>query len=202
MSDRQSGSLVTGASLLTSQQEWLPPLHSQAELVMDLGCTQIISQVELVNTHNRDRSTRELRVSVSQSPGGPWYEVIHQSLEDSRGLSFPLPLLTFPIQPEPVRLVKFHMMLMLLVLLMLLMLMLLRLVKFHLESWYGEGGGLKYFNLKKGNQKERESAVYCWPLKAVPETGAVTMISVISSPEIQRPGGRPGSGVSRPGYYI
>ena len=117
---------------------WLAPQQSPAEFVLDLGCNKIVNMVELVNTHNgenRDRSSKEIKVSISSYPAGPWSEVVYETLEDSRDQSDPLPVLTFPLSTDEEVTARF--------------------VKFNLISWYGEGGGLQYFAVKKGEKPTR-----------------------------------------------
>ena len=118
---------------------WLAPQQSPAEFVLDLGCNKIVNMVELVNTHNgenRDRSSKEIKVSISSYPAGPWSEVVYETLEDSRDQSDPLPVLSFPIYNEDDGEEEFT----------------ARFVKFNLISWYGGGGGLQYFAVKKGEK--------------------------------------------------
>ena len=108
---------------------WQGPDKKPTEFVLDLGCSQNINTAELVNIHNaghKDSSTKEFKVFVSQNPAGPWAEVIHETLEDSRKQKDPLPVLFFSF-PE----VK------------------ARYIKFNLVDWYGRRGGLQYFALKK-----------------------------------------------------
>ena len=116
---------------------WLAPKQSSAEFVLDLGCEKISNMVELVNTHNgnhRNRATKEFKVSISNYQAGPWNEVVYETLEDSRNQTDPLPVQTFPFSlPFEVT---------------------ARFVKFNLISWYGEGGGLQYFALKRGKSSE------------------------------------------------
>ena len=107
---------------------WLAPdrKHS-AEFVLDLGCKKTVNLVELVNTHNgngRDRSMKEFKVFLSDSSQGPWEEVVHKTLKDSRQQSDPLPVQTFPFSEKTARFVKFKQI-----------------------SYYGYGGGLQYFTL-------------------------------------------------------
>ena len=107
---------------------WLAPnLQDSAEFVLDLGCEKTVNMVELVNTHAgrfRDRSMKEFKVFLSSdSPDGPWEEVVHQSLEDSRQQPDPLPLQIFPFTERTAKFVKFNQI-----------------------SYYGDGGGLQYFS--------------------------------------------------------
>ena len=62
----------------------------------------------------------------SLSHNGPWHEVLDESISDSRQQEKPLPLQTFNFDSLTARFVKFE-----------------------VVSWYGGGGGLQYFNLKK-----------------------------------------------------
>ena len=62
----------------------------------------------------------------SLSETGPWQQVIEEALEDSRKQNDPLPLKTFKFTFKTARYVKFK-----------------------LLSYWGSGGGLQYFNIKK-----------------------------------------------------
>ena len=119
---------------LHGENYWLAPHGQQsAEFVLDLGCSKQVNMVELVNTHNaeyRNRGTKEFKVFVSESSEGPWEQVVHQTLEDSRNQPDPLPLLTFPFHDLKARFVKFNQI-----------------------SFHGDGGGLQYFAIKRGKDK-------------------------------------------------
>ena len=106
-----------------------------AEFVLDLGCEKFINMLELVNTHSgshRNRGTKEFKVSVSLYQAGPWDQVVFETLEDPREQTDPLPVLTFPFSSSSEVSARF--------------------VKFNLISWYGWGGGLQYFSVKKGRK--------------------------------------------------
>ena len=131
--------LTKGAVEVHHENYWLAPHGKPAEFVLDLGCNKIVNVVKLVNTHNgdhRDRSSKEIKVSISSSRAGPWSQVLHETLEDSRKQSDPLPVLSFPIYNEDDGEEEFT----------------ARFVKFNLISWYGGGGGLQYFAVKKGEK--------------------------------------------------
>ena len=116
---------------LHGENYWLAPNGQQsAEFVLDLGCSKQVNMVELVNTHNaeyRNRGTKEFKVFVSESLEGPWELVVHETLEDRRYQSDPLPLQTFHFQKRKVRFVKYNQI-----------------------SYHGLGGGLQYFAVKRG----------------------------------------------------
>jgi len=100
---------------------------NQSKFILDLGGTCERHLVHLVNTHSgdqRDFSTERFRVSLSDSPAGPWKEVVTDTLPDSRQLLDPLPLEAFSFPTTAARYVQFE-----------------------LLSWYGNGGGLQYFNI-------------------------------------------------------
>ena len=126
--------LLTNSPLeIFGENYWLAPDHQDqdsAEFVLDLGCEKTVNMVELVNTHNghpRDRSMKEFKVFLSSnSSDGPWEEVLHQTLEDSRQQADPLPLQTFPFTERTARFVKFNQI-----------------------SYYGNGGGLSYFAVRR-----------------------------------------------------
>ena len=120
--------LLTHSLLESDGNYWLAPnRQASAEFVLSLGCEKIVNMVELVNTHVgnwRDRSMKEFKVFLSsEGPDGPWEEVVHQTLEDSRQQTDPLPLQTFPFTARTAKFVKFNQI-----------------------SHYGNGGGLQYFS--------------------------------------------------------
>ena len=107
---------------------WLGPDKKGGSFTVDLGCETRVSMVELVNTHNaqyKDRSTKEFKVLVSKTGNGSWDEVVHKTLRDSRFLPDPLPLKKFTFAEHIVKYIKFE-----------------------LLSFYGNGGGLQFFNVK------------------------------------------------------
>jgi hypothetical protein len=68
------------------------------------------------------------RLSVSQSETGPWHNVLETTLEDSRQQMDPLPLQVIYLQSKVIG----------------------QFVKFELLEWYGQGGGLQYFDILRG----------------------------------------------------
>ena len=121
--------LLTNAREIFGKNYWLAPDNQEsAEFVLDLGSEKTVSMVELVNTHNgniRDRSMKEFKVFLSSdSSDGPWVEVLHQTLQDSRQQADPLPLLKFPFSARTAKFVKFNQI-----------------------SYYGKSGGLQYFSV-------------------------------------------------------
>ena len=123
--------LSRGRVEIHNQNYWLAPdRQAGAEFVLSLGCERTVNLVELVNTHNgdhRDRSMKEFKVFLSSdSSDGPWEEVVHQTLEDSRQQTDPLPLQTFPFTERTAKFVKLNQL-----------------------SCYGYGGGLQYFSVKQ-----------------------------------------------------
>ena len=127
--------LTNSPKEIFGENYWLASDNTVAEFVLDLGCNKVLNMVELVNTHSgshRNRGTKEFQVSVSQYQAGPWSQVVFQSLEDPREQSDPLPVLTFPFTSGTELSARF--------------------VQFKLVSWYGFGGGLQYFNVKKGRK--------------------------------------------------
>ena len=102
---------------------WLA--EQQGEFTLDLGTFRPVDMVELVNTHNadfRDKAMKEFKVYLSEGEWGPWDRVVHETLEDTRQQSDPLPVQTFKFSE---RIAKF--------------------VMFKTKSGYGTGGGLQYF---------------------------------------------------------
>ena len=65
--------------------------------------------------------------SISET--GPWKQVLDGTLDDSRQQNDPLPLQTFNFDPETARFAKFK-----------------------LLSYWGSGGGLQYFKIKKSKK--------------------------------------------------
>ena len=65
-------------------------------------------------------------ICFSISEAGPWVQILDRTLEDSRTQNDPLPLQTFNFNSVSAKYVKFK-----------------------LISYWGKGGGLQYFNLKK-----------------------------------------------------
>ena len=98
--------------------------------IMDLGCVKTAQGLTLRNTHNgghRDRSTKEFRLLGSLNNNGPWNELLVADLEDSRNQNPPpVQNLTFANSAT------------------------VRFVKFELLEYWGNGGGLQYFNVIKG----------------------------------------------------
>ena len=72
------------------------------------------------------RSFYKYFVCFSLSENGPWQQVLDKTLEDSRNQNDPLPLQTFKFTFTTARYVKFK-----------------------LLSFWGNSGGLQYFNIKK-----------------------------------------------------
>ena len=72
------------------------------------------------------RSFYKYFVCFSLSENGPWQQVLDKTLEDSRNQNDPLPLQAFNFNSVTARYVKFK-----------------------LLSYWGYGGGLQYFNVKK-----------------------------------------------------
>ena len=72
------------------------------------------------------RSFYKYFVCFSLSENGPWKQVLDKTLEDSRNQNDPLPLQAFNFNSVTARYVKFK-----------------------LLSYWGYGGGLQYFNVKK-----------------------------------------------------
>ena len=93
--------------------------------IMSLGCKRTVVGVNLVNTHNafhKDRSTKKFRVLGSNVEDGPWQELLVADLADSRRQS-PPPLQKLQVTKSAE--VSF--------------------IKFELLKYYGQGGGLQYF---------------------------------------------------------
>ena len=94
---------------------------------MSLECQKTVVGVNLRNTHNaahRDRSTKKFRILGSANKNGPWQELLLANLEDSR-LQDPPPFQQLMLTYSAV--VSF--------------------VKFELLEYYGNGGGLQFFEV-------------------------------------------------------
>ena len=116
---------------------WLTEEEKKGEeqgFIMDLGCEKTVQGVSLRNTHNgrhRDRSTKKFRLRGSLNYNGPWNELLVADLEDSRNQNPPpVQNLTFANSAT------------------------VRFVKFELLEYWGNGGGLQYFEVLTG-----------WPMK-------------------------------------
>ena len=97
--------------------------------ILDLGCYQVIHTIELVNANNnywKNKSTKEFKIHSSDDLKGPWDEILHETLEDSREMDV-VPLKEFKIKKKVARFIKFNML-----------------------SFYGDGGGLQYVSKKPG----------------------------------------------------
>ena len=114
----------------TAPNHWLA--EGWGKFVMDLGGhAGPVDMVELVNTYNGghfDWAMKEFKVQLSNSKGGPWETVVHETLEDTQGQTPPLPLQTFFFPETSAKFVLF-----------------LRI------SGYRHGGGLSYFAVKNSS---------------------------------------------------
>ena len=105
---------------------WLGNNQKPSTAVLDLGCEKAVNLVQIVNTHNnnyKDRSTKKLKVSVATKKDGPWEEVLDVDLKDSSKID-PVPLELFKFKEKKAKFVKVQ-----------------------IAAWYGNGGGLSYFNI-------------------------------------------------------
>ena len=66
-------------------------------------------------------------VSRTGAVAGPWIPILDEELEDSRQMADPLPLQTFLLSKTTTS----------------------QYVKFELLSWWGQGGGLQYFDIQR-----------------------------------------------------
>ena len=66
----------------------------------------------------------------STNENGPWKEVIDKTLADSRNQENPLPLQAFSFETVTAKFLKFEVL-----------------------SWYGIGGGIQYFDIKKSGME-------------------------------------------------
>ena len=122
-----AGSLLTLSEVeIFGRNYWLAAYGEDGEFVLDLAeRAGPLNTVELVNTHNADYknwATKEFKVFLGNSSSGPWEEVVHQTLEDSREQTDPRPVKRFPFEKTEAQFVRFQQM-----------------------SFYGSGGGLQYF---------------------------------------------------------
>ena len=128
--------LTYGPEMTYGESYWLAPKEEtregkkkrSPEFVLDLGRKKLVNTVELVNTpHNNpeNRSMGKFKVFLSDSSDGPWgedQEVVSGSLENSREQTDPRPVKRFFFKERKARFVKFQQ-----------------------KSFYGDGGGLRYF---------------------------------------------------------
>jgi len=132
---------------------WLAPTQSISTFIINLGCSQEISALKLVNTHNqnhRDRSTKTFRVSLSTEETGPWTKVLEETLDDSREQQDPLPVQIFPLKRSAQDLLPrqdYH----------LGESSVAQYLKFDLLDWYGLGGGLQYLDVQSEKEGVRGS---------------------------------------------
>ena len=69
---------------------WLAPNGAKGAnqgFVISLGRRKTVVGIKLKNTHNawdRDRSAKEFKILGSLNENGPWEELLHEHLEDSR----------------------------------------------------------------------------------------------------------------------
>ena len=96
--------------------------------IMDLGHQYCIREITLKNTHNRsyrDRATDNFTIQVSNAENGGFKNLLTSKLEDSRALECnSIPLHTYHVSKC------------------------FRYLRFIVNSYYGNGGGLNYFNLQ------------------------------------------------------
>ena len=94
---------------------------------LDFGRYRSFNLLQLVNSNNKWRSTKDFKVYVDVD--GSWVEVINGTLEDGRNLvKLPIQEFSFPTITG-------------------------RFVRFDLMSFYGSGGGLQFFYISnKGNK--------------------------------------------------
>ena len=107
--------------------------YDEGEFTLDLGGSAgPLNMVVLVNTHNAHKKnwgTREFKVFLSDTSDGPWVEVVHQTLEDSRQQADPLPAQTFSFTERSASFVRFEIIMV-----------------------WGSGGGLQYFDVKHSGE--------------------------------------------------
>ncbi|NUM37305.1 MAG: discoidin domain-containing protein [Candidatus Brocadiae bacterium] len=116
---------------------WLTPNSSSAYAVIDLGNVYSLSRFEVQNTHNRvhnDRGTKDFRISVS-ADGINYTSVVSTTLAAVWGLN-PIPIETFHISSYQARYVRFD-----------------------IDTWYGNGGGINELSVygEAANVPESES---------------------------------------------
>lgn len=98
---------------------WLGPSSSQGSFILDFGCQKQRSILEVVNVHNGLRATKKFRVFSSSSYMGPWTELVDEEMAKSDSLQ------TFSFTSTSDQFYKFEIL-----------------------DWYGNGGGLQYFDVK------------------------------------------------------
>lgn len=106
---------------------WIPPFSvPDSHFTLNLGCERNLNTVEMRNSHNgrhRNRGTKQFSLySSSKGARGPWTLFLTGVLPDPRHIC-PLPLHTFSVDTRA------------------------KYLKFQVDSCYGRGGGLRYFNV-------------------------------------------------------
>ena len=67
---------------------WLPKTNSSAHITIDLGCAQVVDNINLKNTHNayhNDRGTKGFTILISNTTEGPWKDVLTETLSNVIG---------------------------------------------------------------------------------------------------------------------
>ena len=73
---------------------WRLTAHSKSgSFILDLEEEVQVDGIELMNVDDPDQHTKEIKVGVSSSQQGPWNEILHEVLPDTR--TEPLSLLSF-----------------------------------------------------------------------------------------------------------
>eukprot|EP00092_Neocalanus_flemingeri_P033056 GFUD01035950.1.p1 GENE.GFUD01035950.1~~GFUD01035950.1.p1 ORF type:complete len:521 (-),score=149.13 GFUD01035950.1:312-1874(-) len=109
---------------------WAGPNKRAGTFILNLGCRQTFRGIRLVNTHDftwKAGATRQFKLHVSDTKSGPWAQVLDTQLEDSRQQKDPLPLQNFALDTETTA----------------------QFLKFELVSWWGDYGGLQYFDIER-----------------------------------------------------
>jgi len=111
-----------------SSNYWLTPdgaTGDDAQLFMVFQCPRTIKGFLVKNTRNlnKDRGTKDFTISISDSIDGPWTDILTGTLPDARNVS-PVPVLNFDLENEVET----------------------QYLRFQVDTFYGQGGGLQYFS--------------------------------------------------------
>ena len=116
------------------KKDWLFDQSDYGQFIIDRGCSSAVNSVEIINAENNLRSSKKVRVSVSNSlSDNSWIEVLVQELPDKRDCVIrsdcdTLERLYFSFSTKIVRYVKLQVL-----------------------EVYGVGGGLTKFDIYFGN---------------------------------------------------
>lgn len=107
----------------STMSSWLGPSSLPGSFIMDMGCQKERSILELINTVDGNRATKNFRLLSSASFMGPWAVLVEGKMEKMENPPPPMETFSFESTTD-----QFY--------------------KFEIVDWYGNGGGLQYFDVK------------------------------------------------------